>query len=250
MAEEIDNLLKIGAVQRCEPVTGFILNSVKMSIELPPEKRERIVAWSDYFLTNRSCKIREFARFIGILIAACPAVNWWNTNINKVFNDLKKDNFDLEIYTDASFSGWGATCKEEKAYGWWMASDREKHINILELKAIFHGLRCFCKTFEKCQHTNTNGSADNKGADQASRMLLPDTKWSLAQQAFDQITRTFGVPEIDLFASLANNKCDRYVSWQRDPGVEAVDAFTLSWQDLIFYAFPPFCLILRVFDVL
>ncbi|KYQ53526.1 hypothetical protein ALC60_00052, partial [Trachymyrmex zeteki] len=48
------------------------------------------------------------------------------------------------------------------------------------------------------------------------------------------------------FASLNNNKCDAYVSWFPDPGSIAIDAFTLSWSSLNFYAFPPFILLPRV----
>lgn len=55
-----------------------------------------------------------------------------------------------------------------------------------------------------------------------------------------------GTPDIDIFASKDNYHCPRYVSWFRDPGAEAIDAFTLDWRKLNFYAFPPFALILRV----
>lgn len=50
--------------------------------------------------------------------------------------------------------------------------------------------------------------------------------------------------DIDLFASLINNKCENvYVSWFPDPGSIAVDTFTFSWEGLNFYAFPPFILL-------
>ena len=48
------------------------------------------------------------------------------------------------------------------------------------------------------------------------------------------------------FASLINNKCDNYVSWLPNPGSVTVDAFTLSWRGLNFYAFLPFILLPRV----
>lgn len=53
---------------------------------------------------------------------------------------------------------------------------------------------------------------------------------------------------MDLFASNINNKCDEYVSWRKDPGSVAVDAFTLNWRNFNFYAFPPLCLILKVIE--
>ncbi|PJE77496.1 hypothetical protein CI610_03579 [invertebrate metagenome] len=56
----------------------------------------------------------------------------------------------------------------------------------------------------------------------------------------------FFKPDIDLFATRLNFKLSRYVSWNHDPGSEAVDAFTVSWAGFSPYLFPPFCLILRV----
>lgn len=43
-----------------------------------------------------------------------------------------------------------------------------------------------------------------------------------------------------------NAKCRRYVSWRKDPGSIAIDAFTLEWKRFLFYAFPPFSVILKV----
>lgn len=63
--------------------------------------------------------------------------------------------------------------------------------------------------------------------------------------AFSRICNTLGVPDIDLFASRVNAKCDKYISWKKDPGSIAVDAFTVKWTEF-FYAFPPFSLILKV----
>lgn len=73
-----------------------------------------------------------------------------------------------------------------------------------------------------------------------------ETEWSLADYAFRKIIRTFGEPTVDLFASILNRKCERYVSWLPDPSSEQVDAFTISWKGIFFYCFPPFSLLLRV----
>lgn len=83
-------------------------------------------------------------------------------------------------------------------------------------------------------------------ADRESRRSDTDTEWSLSDHAFDFIFDKWGPFDIDLFASLLNAKCDRYISWVPDPGSLAVDAFTLSWKEFYFYAFPPFILIPRV----
>lgn len=55
-------------------------------------------------------------------------------------------------------------------------------------------------------------SKDNWKADRESRILSTETEWSLSLDAFDKITKNLGVPEIDLFASSINYKCQRFVS--------------------------------------
>lgn len=57
--------------------------------------------------------------------------------------------------------------------------------------------------------------------------------------------KTLGNPQIDLFASKTNKKCSTYCSWKPDKEALAIDAFTISCNKMFFYAFPPFCLILR-----
>lgn len=89
-------------------------------------------------------------------------------------------------------------------------------------------------------------SSENCHADKESRRLDADTEWSLAEDAFALILAEYGEFDVDLFASMLNNKCSIYVSWFPEPESWAVDAFTLSWSKFKFYAFPPFILIPRV----
>ena len=88
---------------------------------------------------------------------------------------------------------------------------------------------------------------ENVSADTASRVLHnPRTEWALRPNVFAQITHKLGSSEIDLFASMLNNKLPRYMSLARDPYSEYVDAFTLDWSDLNAYIFPPFSVMTRV----
>nr|CAH7743646.1 unnamed protein product [Callosobruchus chinensis] len=87
---------------------------------------------------------------------------------------------------------------------------------------------------------------DNIRADSLSRNTQDNTEFELNQDAFVRVVERFGQPQIDLFASQVNAKCDMYVSWGPDPDSFGVDAFTLDWSDYYFYAFPPFSLINRV----
>ena len=56
-------------------------------------------------------------------------------------------NFDssIEIFSDASLSGWGACCKGQRVHGHWNKQEKKHHINILELMAVFFALKCFAK---------------------------------------------------------------------------------------------------------
>ena len=56
--------------------------------------------------------------------------------------------------------------------------------------------------------------------------------------------QAFGKPQIDLFASIINKKCEAYCSWKRDPDAKVINAFTIDWSNLKFYAYPPFNIIL------
>lgn len=180
-------------------------------------------------------------------------------------------------------------CKGRRSHGFWNAEELELHINVLELRAAFFGLKCFANDKSQCSSLlridNTTAiayirrmrdsrykglgaltkeiwqwserreiwisaayirSSENVEADQESRRLQPETEFQISDGAFRKIVRKFGYPQIDLFASRANAKCQRYVSWQRDPDSIGIDAFTLSWKRWFFYAFPPFSVILRM----
>lgn len=306
---------------------GFIFNTKKMILEIPLEKREKTKIMLKRIIPGRKLKIKEFARLIGTLVSLCPAVKygwlytkrleqekcrnlnknnqnyentmiihnniipdicWWLKNIDITYNNIKQDNYALEIFTDASKTGYGACAQGQRSHGWWTENEANNHINFLELKAIFWGLKTFATNLKHCNvlirsdnktaisYINRMGSIkylnlselsrliwqwceerdlwifasyipskENWEADQESRTLKPETEWRLAHYAFKTIVKTFGVPNIDLFASQYNNKCKRYASWQVDPGAEVIDAFTLFWGNIKFYAFPPFSLILR-----
>lgn len=67
---------------------GFIYNSQEMSMGLPIKKIQKLKDQVEKFLTLDQSSIREFARFIELLVSACPAVayGWLYT---KLFERLK-----------------------------------------------------------------------------------------------------------------------------------------------------------------
>ena len=161
---------------------GLIINSEKMQLELPDEKRVKIKELVSRTLNLKRITITNLAEIIGTLVAACPAVAygwlyyknleklkhdsiilnnynlkckvelndlakqdllWWKNNVLKSVNKIRSSSFDLEIFSDASTTGWGAVCNFQEANGFWDVVELENHINYLEIKAAFLGLKCF-----------------------------------------------------------------------------------------------------------
>ena len=83
-------------------------------------------------------------------------------------------------------------------------------------------------------------------ADQESRKISSDLEWALDIKIYKEAVKLCDFPpNIDLFASRLHTKCQHYISYHPDPGAQAVNAFTLSWCGLHFYAFPSFSIILK-----
>lgn len=172
---------------RCK-FLGFIFDTTSMSLSLPEEKRVRIKTKIEKFLRIRKCSIRQFAEFIGLLTSACPAVKygwlhtkiferekflalnysnnynktmeladhikpdleWWSHNILESNSQFRNNDYLLEIFSDASRSGWGIACGNDTASGHWDSGDLEFHINYLELKAAYYGLKIFGSNLKNC----------------------------------------------------------------------------------------------------
>ncbi|XP_051165692.1 uncharacterized protein LOC127284339 [Leptopilina boulardi] len=163
----------------------MIINSNEMTIELPLDKRAKIKDMIQSLLSRDRIKIQELMESIGVLVAACPAVaygwlyyknleklkrdslhenqnnpnkkitltepaiedlKWWDAEISTVKNKIRTSIFDLEIFSDASTTGWGATCGNRNAKGFWSQEDKKRHINYLEIKAAFLGLKSFASS--------------------------------------------------------------------------------------------------------
>ena len=83
-------------------------------------------------------------------------------------------------------------------------------------------------------------------ADTESRKTYQDIEWKLDPLVFQKICSLWGKPSIDLFASRLNFQFRPFVSWKPDPEAFAIDAFSITWKEQNFYAFPPFAVINRV----
>ena len=88
-------------------------------------------------------------------------------------------------------------------------------------------------------------------ADKLSRLgQTIQTEWSLHPAVFQAVCARWHQPKVDLFATRFNNKLPQFVSPVPDPQAWAVDALSLSWEDLDPYAFPPAAILGKVVEKL
>jgi hypothetical protein len=66
------------------------------------------------------------------------------------------------------------------------------------------------------------------------------TEWQLQPMILFRVFSVWGIPEIDLFATVYNAQLPVFVSPVPDPRAMAVDALSLSWEGRWMYMFPPF----------
>ena len=87
---------------------------------------------------------------------------------------------------------------------------------------------------------------DNLIADFLSRGRVLPSEWTLHPMVMDQIIRTIGPLQVDLFASTLNARLPKYCSGVQDPAAWRIDAFSFQWKGFRSYAFPPISLIPRI----
>ena len=86
-------------------------------------------------------------------------------------------------------------------------------------------------------------------ADKLSRIdKVVKTEWALDQSIANSIFQMFNYPNLDLFATCFNHKLPLYVSPVLDNQAFAIDAFSINWNHIHAYAFPPTILIPSVLN--
>ena len=91
----------------------------------------------------------------------------------------------------------------------------------------------------------------NVVADKLSRLgQTIQTELSLLPKVFQALCNRWHHPQIDLFATRFNNKLPLFVSPVPDPMATAVDALSLSWENLDAYAFLPTAILGKVVEKL
>ena len=167
---------------------GFVLNSQPMTISLSDVKKEKIKLLCSEILEDECPKIRTIAKLLGKFTSSFPAVQfgklhyrllerekiqalklskgnfdkkmkvssagkedivWWYKNIANVFNFISRGNCEFVLKTDACLMGWGAISNSMSAKGVFTFDECNCHINVLELKAVYFGLKSLCRDLKE-----------------------------------------------------------------------------------------------------
>ena len=204
---------------------GLVVDSVRLSFSLPAEKVTAVMNICTTALAADRVSLRELASILGNFTWAIPTVpyaqahyrnmqrfyisearraggnldvvrqlpmaarldlQWWVDNLLKVNGRLFFPKVaDVEIYSDASLSGWGASCNEVTTRGLWTSSDALRHINEFELLGAFFALQAFVgssrdiavrlfldNTTAICYINKSGGTRSRRLSDLANRFSL------------------------------------------------------------------------------
>ena len=107
------------------------------------------------------------------------------------------------------------------------------------------------KMWKWCRQRNIHISAvDIPGqlnfiADILSRLINLNSEWKLNPAIFRQICVIYTTPDLDLFATRANNQVQKFISWFPDPDALTTNAFSIPWSNQLCYAFPSYSQIMK-----
>ena len=135
-------------------------------------------------------------------------------------------------------------------------SDNTTAIHCINKMGTSHSMECHHQVLKNWEwtiiHKNHLSAAHVPGklntvADKESRSNHVDTEWMLQPKVLNLALEHLSFkPEIDLFATNINTQFGKYAAFRPDPGAMYIDAFSIDWFDLKFYAFPPISVIPRV----
>ena len=92
----------------------------------------------------------DFDKHMSLSAEAKSELSWWINNIVEAHNILTREAPTITLTTDASKLDWGAELGTPSTGGLWSSTERQNHINYLELLVVFLGLQIFCSSKNDC----------------------------------------------------------------------------------------------------
>ena len=114
--------------------------------------RIRPIQWQLRLHWNQSKE--KSSKLIPLDLQSRLAILWWTNRDNlRRGVPILVGTIDVEyyLYTDSSTQGWGAHLQELTASGIWSQDQSQLHINVLELQAIWLGLKAFSQRVENAK---------------------------------------------------------------------------------------------------
>ena len=167
---------------------GFVINSIAMTVTLTEEKRQKLLDLINDILLQQTTTIRVIARLIGKMVSSLPAslygalyyrsiecdknkalkrhrgdfegemtlsenamleMIWWKDNLPTMVAPIQWPPITMEMTTDASGYGWGASYSGTNIGGPWNLNESDLHINVQEMLAVLYALRSFVEHFKE-----------------------------------------------------------------------------------------------------
>ena len=188
---------------------------------------------------------RCFAQGLGAVSEGTQCRGPWN------LQDSKRHINDLELI--AAFNALKAFVGRDKGLSVNLFLDNTTAVAYINkgggfrsrsLNKIASDMFIWCEARSIAIHATYIPGKSNVLADFQSRAGPDPSDWKLDAAIFEKIRSWSGV-NVDLFASDWNKQLPTFVSWQPQPGAVAVNAFAIDWGGhSLFYAFPPFNLII------
>ena len=155
---------------------GFILDSVLMRIYMTPDKVAKVIDLCSNLLSAQMPTIRTVSQVLGYIISTFPGVmfgplyfrhlecdksltliqanrdfdlpmtlsveakqelSWWVSSAPHSYNVVSRGQPEVTLTTDDSLVGWGCMLGETRTGGSWSPNEKSKHINYLELLAVY-----------------------------------------------------------------------------------------------------------------
>ncbi len=150
-------------------------------------------------------------------------LRWWKSNINTSFNDIYHGTPTATLTTDASQSGWGAIFQDSNTQGLWKKSEKTMHINTLELKAIFFGLKSLVKESNfhlqiLCDNTTAVHTLNNMGTSHSSTCnSLIQEIWRFASNRNIWLSASHILGKLNKDADEKSRKFAEFTEWKLNP---------------------------------
>ena len=262
-------------VQRSVPIYGI----TQLGLRSHPTKSSTLEA-----LTTLSFIRSEKPVFNSPVFRPCSPCYPTQAVAEPIVSHIRNPNLTfLTIITDASTQGWGAHMGDSQIAGVWTRSERELHINVLDLRAVILALNhwatdnttvvayinkqggtyshlllrpvvdlfLWLQTQDITLKSQTHSVLPKVIADRLYRPNQPImTEWSLHPEVVNLIFRLWLTPVVDRFATVHNTHLPQFMALVPEPRALAIDALSQDWQGRSMYMFPPFLLLNKVIQKL